>query len=386
MQVYLIVFFLSTLFLYFSERFKGKKIKKFYLFLGLIFPCLLGGIRHYSIGTDVSVYLKPLYLNVLNSYSFTSFLSSCWWDIWTYKYVANFEYGFNFIVYFVTKWTENFQLLMFTIQTLIILPIYFGLKKYKELEGKIWFAMLTFYLLLYNNSYNVMRQYIGISMLFYGTSCLFNEKKTSKFFVFLIIAYLFHKSSLMGIAIYVLYKLLNSKSKDGTKFIIGEHKLNARNIFIILLLLVGILMISNLSQIVDLLDYIGLTRYVGYISGEVYFKSTNIIKILPVIFLFILNRKSFFKNSRNSHLLVIFFCIDFLSTYLSSVNVYAARIGYLFQIFSIISYTHIVFSTEDTKMKRFNKVLMLSYLIYYWYFTYVHGGAGHTVPFMPYWN
>ena len=386
MQVYLIVFFLSTLFLYFSEKFKGKKIKRFYLFLGLILPCFLGGIRHYSIGTDVSVYLKPLYLNVLTSYSFTNFLSSCWWDIWTYKHVANFEYGFNLIVYFVTRWTENFQLLMFTIQTLIILPIYFGLKKYKELEGKTWFAMLTFYLLLYNNSYNVMRQYIGISMLFYGASCLLNEKKTIKFFVFLTIAFLFHKSSLMGIAIYILYKIFNSKSKNGTKLIIGEHKLNVRNIFIVMLLLIGILMISNLSQIVELLDYIGLTRYIGYISGEVYFKSTNLIKILPVIFLFILNRKSIFTKSKNSHLLVIFFCIDFLSTYLSSVNIYAARIGYLFQIFSIISYTHIVFSTENKIVKRFNKIFMLAYLIYYWYFTYVQGGAGHTVPFMPYWN
>ncbi len=387
MQIYMYMFFFSALLLYLSEKVHERRIKKVCAVLGLLLPCVLGGIRHYTIGTDVNVYLRPLFQNATISTSFIEYISSHWWYIWSYKHVANFEYGFNVLVYLVAKSTGNIQILMFLIQTLIILPIYFALKKYKELQGKIWFAMLTFYLLLYNNSFNVMRQYIGISFVFYGTSCLLIEKKELNFIISLIIAYFFHKSSLIGILIFFIYKIFKKKRDGKTiKVKMGENEISLKSLLIVVAFIAGLLIMGNLKQITLLLENIGLSKYAGYISGEVYFKGTNFIKILPVVILFFINRKSFFEKSNNSYIYIIFFCIDFLSSYLSSVNIYAARIGYIFQTFNIITFTHIVFATENKKKRKFNKLYMLAYLSYYWYFTYMHGGVGQTIPFKPYWK
>ena len=103
-------------------------------------------------------------------------------------------------MYVIAKIIGNLQWVLFFIHILIVVPIYLGLRKFKDLDGKLWLCMLVFYFMFYNVSLNIVRQYIAIAILFYGISSLLNDKRgETKFWISLIVALLFHNSSLLGI-------------------------------------------------------------------------------------------------------------------------------------------------------------------------------------------
>ena len=61
MGVYLMCFGASCLFLKISDKFKKNKIAKILIIsIALLIPCILAGLRHYSIGTDIEKILPPM--------------------------------------------------------------------------------------------------------------------------------------------------------------------------------------------------------------------------------------------------------------------------------------------------------------------------------------
>ena len=129
MIIYIVVFVISIFLLYLKNRVKNKWLKKILIILALMLPCILAGLRHHSIGTDVDVYVSRLFDLAVRSKSFSDFLTLKWWRVWTYVYVSDFEIGFTFFVYLISKMFSNLQVLLFFIQLLIIIPIYIGVRK-----------------------------------------------------------------------------------------------------------------------------------------------------------------------------------------------------------------------------------------------------------------
>ena len=190
MYIYLICFFTSCLFLMLSEKYnKNKVVHNILVIIALFLPCLLAGMRAETIGTDVQVYLKPIYNCANMAETFSEFLNM---KI-NLLVVADFERGFSSLVYLITKIFGNIQFVFFFVELCIILPIYKGLKKIKSFEdSKIWLSMLVFYLMSYNRTLNVMRQYVCIAIIFYATICLLEDEtkwKALKFFALLSIAF-----------------------------------------------------------------------------------------------------------------------------------------------------------------------------------------------------
>ncbi len=382
MYIYIIIFLVSCSLIALSNKISNKFFKKIIEIIAVLIPCILAGLRALSVGTDVQVYVEPLFNLASKSDSFLDYLKMSWYRVWTYKYVADFELLFNIMVYIITKLTHNIQWILFTIQILIIFPIYYGIKKFKQLKNKEWLAMLCFYLLFYNISYNAMRQFISIAILFWGTSCLINEKKgDKKFFLSLILGYFFHKSALLGIVIFVIYKILKKKSKTNLTLTLGNHKILVRKIALLLIIFLSIIFIFNSSILTNILELIGLNYYVGYINGNVYFSIGKLIKYVPIILIIIFEYKQLIKNE-NSYFYILMFILDILISYFSTVNIYAVRISYFFQIFNIILFPILIGTTKYQLNKIINYVIILLYLGTYWYYNFVITGANETIPYL----
>ena len=177
MYIYIIAFFMSSFLLKLAPRFNKNKILQLFInLIALIIPCILAGVRNSIIGTDVKSYVIPMFKCATNSKNFYMYMNMKWFSIWTYWEIKQIEFGFSLLVYIVCKLTGNLQWLLFCIQLLTIIPIYLGLKKFKDLKSDIWFAILVYFLLFYNLSLNLMRQFISIGIIFFGTSCLINDR------------------------------------------------------------------------------------------------------------------------------------------------------------------------------------------------------------------
>lgn len=97
--------------------------------LRVLIPCILAGLRADTIGTDVKVYVEPMYNAAKKSHSLSTYMNQRWFVIWRYMYVNKFEIGFSLMVFLVQKLGGSFALVLFFIQLLIVAPIYIGLRK-----------------------------------------------------------------------------------------------------------------------------------------------------------------------------------------------------------------------------------------------------------------
>lgn len=180
---FLFIFILS-LFL-FSNK-KNQKI--FYVFIVCVF-FILSFIR-WEVGTDWTNYLKTFYVgNIKNMYLVS-------------------ELGFKFLNYIVYKIYPSYTLMLF-----ILASILFSFK-YSALY-KLSYCPILSLLMAYSldkGDIFFVRQSIAIAITFYSTKYIIKKEKL-KFIIYIILASLIHKSSLIFIFAYFIYNNLNLKRR-----------------------------------------------------------------------------------------------------------------------------------------------------------------------------
>ena len=386
MIIYLLAFAISCYLMWLADnKICNRFVKKIVTLISLLIPCLLAGLRNNSVGTDVNVYVNPLYSLASNAKSFGEYLNGNYIYSWVYHSVSDYELLFNAIIYYSTKITSNLNIVLFIIEALIVFPLYFGLTKYDELKKYKWFSLAVFYFMFYNMGLNAMRQYIGISIFFYGFSCLINNKKgNTHFLICLLIACLFHKSSLLGLIIYALYFFSKSKYSK-IKLFYKDHSIYLFKVFIVFFVIIVTLLVLNNSLLISILTRLGLEKYIGYVSGDNLISIKKIIVLLPIIFIFCINKKDYYLKNNSILLLLIFIMSIILSFFSASGSGFGLRISFIFTIFYIV-FIPLICLDKDGKIKKYYFVIMLLYLMVYWYYYFVYGNVGETVPYIPLWK
>lgn len=382
MLIYLITYALSCFLIYYGNIQKNK-IGKYIVWIGILIPCILAGLRLHTIGTDVDVYVKPMVESAINSKGFNSFFNSKWFYIWAYKSPSEYEIGFVLFVYILSKLFSSVQVVLFFIQALISIPIYFALAKYKELNEKEWLCMLLYYLLFFSTGMNAMRQFISISILFYGLSCLINDNKHLKFLLIMIVSFLFHKSAVLGIVFYILYFLFSDKHLGKKQITIKQKKVKLPVLLCIIFSIILTILVLDTSIISYLLKIIGFERYIAYIEGEITISLKTIIKTSPVIILFYIARKNYFKYE-NAFLYFIIYLFSFFLSLFSTASAFGGRVSYVFEIFNIIFFTLLCSNAKNNK--KFKTIFLISYALVFWYYYTVYCGSNETVPYLFYFN
>lgn len=379
-MIYIITFISSCVFLGLSEKSRSRYIKKLLVFIAILLPCILAGMRADTIGTDVKVYVEPLYNAAKQLTSFSSYMNQRWYVIWRYMYVSKFEIGFTTLVYLIVKFGGSLGTVLFFIHALIVAPIYFGLKRMDK-KYPIWLGMLVFYLMFYNTSLNMMRQWIAMAILFWGLSYLLTNKK-KKYFIVVIVACLFHTSALMGFAIYFLY-VYSQRKREYVK--IANFRLDG-SLAPVKVFIYGAIVLLSLNVIAVLLRTFGLAKYAGYIqgNGSIYLMPSQIILRLPIIILLIIRWKRMMAEDELTPFYGSMLVLDLLASQLISINVYAFRIASFFSEYNMLSYSALVYA--GNRRYRTNRYVtlfyVLAYMAYYWVYYYAITGTHATFPYL----
>ena len=128
-MIYIVCFLISCAFFLLSEKSKTKFARNILAIIAILLPCILAGLRADTIGTDLKVYVEPMYNAAKESHSLSAYMNQRWFVIWRYMYVNSFEIGFSLMVFLIQKLGGSFAMVLFFIQLLIVAPIYIGLRK-----------------------------------------------------------------------------------------------------------------------------------------------------------------------------------------------------------------------------------------------------------------
>ncbi|MCB6587671.1 EpsG family protein [bacterium 210702-DFI.5.13] len=220
----------------------------------------------------------------------------------------------------------------------------------------------VFYLLFYQECFNIMRQMVAISIVLISFSYIF-EKKGKTFILIIIFAALFHSSAIFCLPMY----LMNKKNYN-----VGMESIK-RIIF------VGVIIFAFPFILNIVVRLPVLSRYIFYAEGITFDKSFNWLKsiliILPaIVILYIYSRKNKIENELDVKFLLY---ITFVYVVLLATRMYTNwmfRIALYYQLGSIILGAllskHNVKNKKKWSVPRVEFFLILYYFLYYIYLNY----------------
>ena len=380
MLIYVAMFALSSIFLYLSRRVKGKKFRKLCVIIALLLPSLLAAFRATSIGTDYGVYGTTFFNFAKNSSGLLDYFA-------TMSSMGYTDYGCCTLIYLSSLVSDEYILEMFLFQIITVVFIYLGLCKCEERYGTpVWLAMLLYYFAQYNSSLNVMRQSIAVALAFYAFTCIW-EKKYVKYVIFMLLAFTMHSSTLLAVALLILYKFLQGASAR------TEKKQIIRGM-VIVVLIAGVSM--GLSNIVDLLVNIGVIsgNFASYLSGGLYsYSSIGGAISLPKLAnqtIYMVAFALYYRNMNRKQMDALFFTMDSLLVFIIYVfspffAKYVYRMAYYFVPLQMVGLSNIALLNKKESRKIWN-VLIIFVAFAFWFILTVWYGENATVPYEFYWS
>lgn len=130
-----------------KSRLEREKQKKIFIFISFFQMFLIQALRDVSVGTDTNMYVD------VYKYYKTS-------EIYSFK-LTHFEWLFKILYEVLQYFTANAQVLLAVISFITMLC--FGIYIYNN-SSNVLFSTIIFACLLYPNSFNIMRQYMGVSI------------------------------------------------------------------------------------------------------------------------------------------------------------------------------------------------------------------------------
>lgn len=377
MVIYLLAFAISAILIAIAEK---KKTKYFILLsaVALMIPCLIAGLRASDVGTDTMVYLKPMIQAAMSAENITEYFRTYWFYSWKNMYIQDYEIGFSLLVYFVTKLTGSMAAVQFAISAVILAPIYVAVARNRT-KYPVWLGMLFFYLYFYNATLNLMRQWVAMSFLLLAFQFLV-EKKWGWVAFFCVVAALFHTSAVIVAAVYLMYGCLHVAGR--WKFAHNNFRISGKLLLVFLITAVSFVAILNLDLVIKVMSMVGIGKFSNYLQGEQMRLLLNqIILRLPLIFLLAINWKDLRKETPHAAFYLGMLLIDTVLSQLISVDVYSFRIGYYFSVYLVLAVPVLYGSISCRFRRTVTTVALISYCLFFWYFTYVLQLRHETYPY-----
>lgn len=374
MLVYVITFILSLFMFWLALVFRNKQKIIFIIFsiVAIFIPCYIAGVRDLSIGTDVKVYIEPLFRVAKYFNSFSSYINNTGSEVRDLLYLL--------LTFFCSKNSSNIFLLFFMTQLLTITPIYITLLKRNDNSGSVILGIFIYFMFFYNLSFNMARQSIAISFSLLSMSYFIDNKKYKALILFLI-SYLFHSSCIVMIGAYILYNLF--KKNDNNKKVLFGYKA-------IIIVFISTLVVF-LPQLINILIKIGLLnnnhfsnilkRFAGF--------DFNVARTFFYIMFFVvmyINKDFLIKKIKNFNYYYFLSLISIIILQLGAVIRYSERIGYsylfisLFYVMPSLAPNFKLKTIKKTEL--FNFIIIVCLFIFYWLFWTVYKGSNETYPFL----
>jgi len=257
---------------------------------------------------------------------------------------SNLEWGFVAVASVLKVFDIDYFWLFFLFGLAIILLLFRGIKLYTE---NVRIAFLIFLLIpgLFLNSFSIIRQSLAMVLLFNGYYYFFNQRYRY-FWLFIILAVLFHYSALLALPFFWMATKLEKQAR--------------------LILLIGIpisLVLAQMNVIEIVFGLIlGSSKFGAYLDYED--SGTSLVKLIVlnvsvIPYLFFYKR---FDTLNRSILILVIFGLMLINVFSSVAAI--TRIGYYFKIFEIVLLANVV-----SFFKRGWSQVIFCILLFIYYFT-----------------
>lgn len=369
MSIYFFTFALSALLCMMGEYYSKvnkNRISRVFFILSVLVVSVLAGVRDLEIGTDIWTYGEYSFIAARKSSNLFYYL----------KENAVLDPVYNVLTFLVSRFTDNSHWLYFFIGVFIYSFTMLGILNYKD-RISITLAWLCFLFLYYGDTFNAMRQFMGVALAFYGMKYAF-EGHYKKYLIVTVLAFLSHDTAIISFAIFAVLLVLKKSNKMGTK---------------LLIVMVVMACCFLYSYITGFLIRFGLidAKYSRYMSSGLSLDLNPLILRLPFFLCILLYYNSFCNGERNGSLrklsysyegdfLVIMLILDMIISQMRSMVPALYRLSYLFGMYRIVAYSRVA-----TAVKKDNRIIIrtvfIVYLVVLWIYQNVLQGNNDIYPF-----
>lgn len=376
MAIYLVVFVLSALLIYLSETCKFKKwSRRLIIFLAILIPSLLAGLRSYEIGGDTADY-GVFWFNEATKYD-------NWLEFIKHAKGYSIDYGYATVNYIASLFGNDAHIFLFIHCFFELLLFYYAVKPYC-CKGALSLSFMIYFLLYYNDSLNNLRQFPAILIILFSYRFI-RDKKLIPFLFCVALASTFHITAVFALVLYPISWL-------------AETKYSKMNLILISLLI--IVACVSFEQIFNLLGLVGLnlSRYEHYLyDAESGGKYVRLFLFGAIWLLYILNKDKYKKylnnlGQTNTFLFFSTISLSFTSLMFLGMSNFIIRLSYYFDFFLLIYLPGIIqmkgtVYCKDGHIKiTINFFAVTTLLFVYWIFTYAIRNGASTIPYKFYWN
>jgi transmembrane protein EpsG len=255
---------------------------------------------------------------------------------------------------------------------LAVIPIFYVAWSYKD-KAAPYITVLVYNLFFYTETYNTIRQDIAMSMVMLAVR-MFEVKNYKLYIFFQIIAVMFHRSSLIGLILPVLF------------LIIKRNRKNTYFVYLVVFLSLNIFTVLYVPIFTFLVDKLGFLpgRYLN--NNYLYSKEKDIpfVNILVCTIAFIIlfikrnnNTKKTWYDWLNSINVIVLGLVPF-----ATVANFVERIGLYFLIYIILAYgvgITLVKKSDENRLVYYGGVTVLFLLL--WLYMYVGLGVNSILPY-----
>lgn len=375
------------------EKTPERKVRQTTLFLALLIPCLLAGVRASNVGTDTNGYAKLIFDAAYGSRGLVDFFNSTIYYEWKMVKISYFEYGFTLLAFITAKVLGSFSSFLFFSEFLTLFPIYSAYISIKKKFGiEIWLCLVMFFCLFYNITFNAIRQSIALAFIFWGTINYYTQKPPKTMIIPMMVSILFHRSAI----VYVFAMLLVSitiRGKRKIRFVrIGILRIGINNFFSAILIFAALFIVLGGNKIiVQLLEIINLARFSNYINGTIRLSINQLLLQVPYIGILLAERKRITSRDQIQidtfmTFLMLMFSLNIILSQLATITPHSWRATMLFALFNTLYFPLIHQKEKSLIRKKIISITLIGYSVVYWYYNFVLTGRHATVPYRFFFN
>ena len=285
---------------------------------------------------------------------------------------ADYEVGFSMLVWVSTKLAGSLEFVQFCIQAMTIVPIFIAVRTMGS-KISLSYGMLIYYLLYFNASLNIMRQWIAVAFTLLAIVYLLN-RRYALYGIYTLIALCFHTSALISVIIGALYIFLNGGS-GATKFL--------KNKAYLVMVIAAVLVVFGGAVLSSLLNMLGLSYYIQYIGTSGISISPSQLAILgPLVLLVVLFVNHYRINNPSVMFLYTLLVLGLIVSQFASVTDQSNRIALYFNCSSMLLLPLCMSRIGSKRGKVLFAVSTVAYCLTYWCVIYAFLGANQTVPYI----
>lgn len=292
------------------------------------------------------------------------------WDDVEAGRVVYLEYGFTLLIKFLQYFTNDWTYLFFICAVITCYLIILRLWDFRKISS-FPIMVAVFYMLYFLRTMNITRQFVAIAIVFYFSRYFFRKKYIS-YIIGVIIASLFHISSLMAFAIFALDFF---KWKE-LKFL---HKV---------ILSICVLCIPLLAMVAE--NIIDNEFGVYFLNEDIKWGLMTLVKLVFLVLSCYLSKlisiNSFNQTDGNNFMIRCCIYIYAAALFLQSLGYiypFMDRIGLLFNMFGVV-YWGILFKTKIVPNKIFYAIIFLLLIVYPFIGTLLYDSYG-VIPYNSSW-